>query len=604
MKIFKIFLLSLFIISISTKVEAQKKNVLLIIVDDLNTDEAAFGNDAVITPNIDALSIQGIQFTNTQCSWPVCGPSRASFMTGTYPETNGVMNLSTELRTPSPNIVTIPQYLKEIGYTTEAVGKVYDPRCIDENYDYPTSWTSPYSIKYTYPAKYGPFVKGQYRVPFPNDYIKGPSTEKGPEGVLDDGYIDGQIAQDAINRINNFKNSNKPFFLSVGFKKPHTPFISPKKYWDLYDINNIKLAPYQTLPKGTSDLALNNNNGEIKGYDDIRLLTSDQTNKGDFTSTITINGETFSKVLQEDKQKQLILGYYSAVSYIDAQIGKVIKALEDNGLKNNTLIILTSDHGFTLGDSGMWAKHNILNNTSNVPFIIVDPSSNTPAVETRAVQLIDIFPTICDWLNIPTLEQFQGNSMLANEANTTFPTNLAMTRFKKSGKIGYSFKRDNYRYTLWTKQSAKTDKYSTMIPEEEELYKYNSNTAQQTETENLINNESEQDKLKEIKDEVKIWWDAYNNNHTNESKIPDLAIDDFSLKTKFKLYPNPVTDTINIYGDFSKNSKIIVYALNGKIIVDKTIENIKNSYKLDVSILKTGNYILSVEGVNYKFIKL
>ncbi|MCK5906509.1 MAG: sulfatase, partial [Flavobacteriales bacterium] len=407
-------ILVLFIISLSvqTSVSAQRKNVLLIVVDDLNTDQASFGNSAVHTPNIDALAQEGIQFTNTQCSWPVCGASRASFTTGTYPETNGVMNLSTELRDVSPNIVTIPQYLKEIGYTSEAVGKIYDPRCIDDAYDYPTSWSTPYNKNYTYPEEYGPFVKGQYRVPFPANYTKGPSTEKGPDGVLDDGYSDGQIALDAVNRLNNYKNSSKPFFLAVGFRKPHTPFISPKKYWDMYDINNIDISSFQALPVGTTEIAMNNDNSEIKGYDDVRLLTSDQTKGGDFTSSVTIDGQTFNKVLQENKQKELIMGYYATVSYIDAQIGIVMKALEDNGLKDNTLVIFTSDHGFTLGDNGMWAKHNILNNTSNVPFIIVDPNRGA-GIEPRAVQLIDIFPTICDWLNIKDLEQFQGNSMLS-----------------------------------------------------------------------------------------------------------------------------------------------------------------------------------------------
>ena len=507
-------------LSVQTTVSAQRKNVLLIVVDDLNTDQASFGNAAVHTPNIDALAQEGIQFTNTQCSWPVCGASRASFTTGTYPETNGVMNLSTELRDVSPNIVTIPQYLKEIGYTSEAVGKIYDPRCIDSQYDYPTSWSTPYNKNYTYPAKYGPFVKGQYRVAFPDTYTKGPSTEKGPDGVLDDGYSDGQIALDAVNRLNNYKNSSEPFFLAVGFRKPHTPFISPKKYWDMYDINNIDMSSYQTLPVGTTDIALNNNSSEIKGYDDVRLLTSDQTKNGDFTSSITIDGLTFDKVLQENKQKELIMGYYATVSYIDAQIGIVMKALEDNGLKENTLVIFTSDHGFSLGDNGMWAKHHILNNTSNVPFIIVDPNRG-PGIEPRAVQLIDIFPTICDWLNIKDLEQFQGNSMLSPVPNdAVFPANLAMTRFKKDGKIGYSFKRDNYRYTLWTKESAKLDKYTDMVPVVEELYKYDSNLSQEADLVNLINDASEKDKLDEIKAEVKVWWNAYNNNHVNASDIP------------------------------------------------------------------------------------
>ena len=602
MKLFNILFIAI-IFSISSLVKAQNKNVLLIIVDDLNTDQAAFGNAAVHTPNIDALAQEGIQFTNTQCSWPVCGASRASFTTGTYPETNGVMNLSTELRDVSPNIVTIPQYLKEIGYTSEAVGKIYDPRCIDSNYDYPISWSTPYSKDYTYPAKYGPFVKGQYRVAFPGSYKKGPSTEKGPDGVLDDGYNDGQIALDAVSRLDNFKNSSNPFFLAVGFKKPHTPFIAPKKYWDMYDINNIEIAPYQKLPVGTTDIAFSSSN-EIKGYDDVRLLTSDQTKSGDFTSSITIDGQTFNNVLQENKQKELIMGYYSAISYIDAQIGIVMQALEDNGLKDNTLVIFTSDHGFTLGDNGMWAKHNILNNTSNVPFIILDPNRGA-SIEARAVQLIDIFPTICDWLNIDDLDQFQGNSMLSPvPVDAIFPANLAMTRFKSSGKIGYSFKRDNYRYTLWTKQSAKLDNYSTMIPVEEELYKYDSNLSQKADLVNLINDASEKSKLDEIKVEVEKWWNAYRNNHTNESTIPPLSNEEFDSQSKFTIFPNPSFDFINISGDVVGECSIIVRTMGGRKVIEKSVNNRNNTVlSINISSLPKGVYAISVNGVSYKLLK-
>ena len=609
MSLIKSILLITFIsLSVLTTVSAQRKNVLLIVVDDLNTDQASFGNSAVHTPNIDALAQEGIQFTNAQCSWPVCGASRASFTTGTYPETNGVMNLSTELRDPSPNIVTIPQYLKEIGYTSEAVGKIYDPRCIDDAYDYPTSWSTPYNKDYTYPAKYGPFVKGQYRVPFPNTYTKGPSTEKGPDGVLDDGYFDGQVALDAVNKLNGYKNNENSFFLAVGFKKPHTPFISPKKYWDMYDINNIDMSSYQTLPVGTTDIALNNDNSEIKGYDDVRLLTSDQTSKGDFTSSVTIDGLTFDNVLQENKQKELIMGYYSAISYIDAQIGIVMKALEDNGLKDNTLVIFTSDHGFSLGGNGMWAKHHILNNTSNVPFIIVDPNRGA-GIEPRAVQLIDIFPTICDWLNIKDLEQFQGNSMLSPvPSDAVFPANLAMTRFKKNGKIGYSFKRDNYRYTLWTNQSAKIDEYSAMIPVEEEFYIYESNTSQKVERENLINSASgnDKDKLDKIKAEVEKWWNAYNNNHTNESTIPenpDLSEKGIGLNPSYKIYPNPANKEITISGDLSNSTTVKLYALNGKEIINKNISNKTDKYNLNISSLVSGTYVVSVNGINYTLVK-
>ena len=604
MKLIKIFLLTIFTLGIYTQAAAQRKNILFIVVDDLNTDQAAFGNDAVYTPTIDALSQEGIRFTNMQCSFPVCGASRSSFMTGTYPETNGVTNLSTKLRDVSPKIVTIPQYLKEIGYVTEAIGKIYDGRCIDDDYDYPTSWSTEYVKRYTYPAEYGDFYKGQYRVEYPDTYTVGPSAEKGPEGVLDDGYVDGQIALDAVRRLESYKNSDKPFFLGVGFKKPHLPFISPKKYWNMYNVDDIEIASYQKLPEGTTDIAFYPST-EFKNYDDVRAYTSDGTKNGDFTSSVTIGGQTFDKVLEEQKQKEAIMGYYAAVSYIDAQIKIVVDALEDNGLKDNTLIILTSDHGFALGDHGIWAKHNILNNSSQVPFIIIDPN-RVSGVENRAVQLVDVFPTICDWLGIPMLEQMQGNSIFQTPTSTTtFPLDLAVTYYKNQGKKGYSFKRGNYRYTLWTKQTPMTDTYKEMTPFTEEFYKYDTGAPQAYEQKNIIGTSDNKDKLalKEIKEDVEKWWTAYYNNHTNESEIPDLANDYFPLKNRFTLYPNPAEDIVNIIGDFGKNTKIRIHTLAGKLVMNKTVSDLDGSYQLKISSLKKGSYLISVDGINYKIIK-
>ena len=579
---------------------AQQKNVLFILVDDLNTDQAAFGNTAVITPAIDALSQEGIRFDNAQCSWPVCGPSRASFMTGTYPETNGVRNLKTELRDPSPNIVTIPQYLKEIGYITEAVGKVYDPRCIDEDYDYPTSWTTPYSISYDYPEEYGPFVKGQYRV-YVAPMDKGPLTEIGPDGVLDDGYIDGQIALDAVNRIESYKNSDKPFFLSVGFKKPHTPFIAPKKYWDLYDISDIEMSDYQKLPEGTGEIAFSTS-GEVKAYDDIIVLTSDGTKDGEFTSSVTVNGETFDKVMPEDTQKNSIRGYYASISYIDAQIKMIVDALESNGLKDNTLIILTSDHGFALGDNAIWGKHNILNNSSQVPFIIVDPSREAK-VEDRAVQLIDIFPTICHWLDIPYLEQMQGNSVFEDEnASTVFPLNLAVTHFRSKGRNGYTFKRSNYRYTLWTNNSAMTDAFEDIDIYEEELYKYTTDEPQAVERINLINDANEAEVLAEIKVQVEKWWKAYNENHTNESEIPGLGVGDLD-NNKFNIYPNPSSQYLVIEGGFPKSTQVQIYSVNGKLMSEEKYEDLKDQLYISTETMSKGVYVIKINGVSRKFIK-
>ncbi len=574
----------------------NKKNVLLIIVDDLNTDESSYGNTNVITPNMDKLSQQGIQFTNVHCSYPVCGPSRASFLTGTYPETNGVINLKTLLRDVSPDIVTLPQYLKHKGYITSGVGKVFDPRSVDDQHD-EVSWSVPYTKpgSYTYPSEYGPFVKGQYRVKADQ------STEKGPEGVDDDGYVDGQIALDAIDKLNDFKDRSEPFFLSVGFKKPHLPFIAPKKYWDLYNLNNIAVSDYQTLPVGTGDIAFSIS-GEFKGYLDIKpYLDGDQGKKDNFTSTV--NG--FQQVLDESKQKEITLAYYATVSYIDAQIGKVIDALEANGQKENTLIILTSDHGFKLGDHNIWGKHNLLQNATQIPFVLIDPSK-TNGVENRAIQLIDLFPTICELVDLPMLEQFQGNSIFSNENELTFPMNLSVSYYRSDGKKGYSFKRDNFRYTLWTKQTPMNDKYEDIEIFAEELYEYPNGDLQYIERTNLINEPAYQNKLSEIKTEVEKWWIAYNNNHKNYSDIDGvLAIHDNHLSDKMNIiYPNPVGNQITIHGEFHKETRVKLYNLQGKLILQKIPYIIHlNAIELDVHHINSGIYILKVNNKSYKLIK-
>ncbi|RUA06888.1 MAG: hypothetical protein DSY82_09035 [Flavobacteriia bacterium] len=595
-KIFYITILFTLIFNFYSHAQGNGKNVLLIIVDDLNTDEASFGNDAVITPHIDQLSQEGIRFTNVQTSYPVCGPSRASFLTGTYPETNGVINLKVQLREVSPDIVSLPQYLKHKGYITSAVGKVFDPRNVDDDHD-GISWSVQYPnpSQYTYPAEYGSFVKGQYRV------LADQSTEKGPTGVDDDGYVDGQIALDAINKLNSFKDQDKPFFLSVGFKKPHLPFIAPEKYWNLYNINNIEVTAYQQLPEGTNNIAFSTS-GEFKNYLDIKAyLDGDQGKNDNFTSTV--NG--FEKVLDESKQKETILAYYAAISYIDAQIGKVVDALEKNGQKNNTIIILTSDHGFKLGDHNIWGKHNLLQNATQVPFIIIDPSRNS-GVENRAVQLIDLFPSICRMLDLPLLEQFQGNSYFTDEsAETTFPLGLAVSFYRHEGKKGYSFKKDRYRYTLWTKQTPMENTYDEVVAFAEELYEYPENNLHFIERKNLISDPAYQDILSNIKREVEKWWHAYNQNHKNHSDIDGiLAVDDYNkLDDIENIYPNPAKEIINIKGNFNKDIYLKLYNLKGKTVSEKlNYINKTDRIELNIQNIESGIYILRINNKTFKLI--
>ncbi|MBB3697305.1 sulfatase-like hydrolase/transferase [Flammeovirga yaeyamensis] len=473
-------------------VPSGKRNVLFIVVDDLNTDLFSFGNQEVITPNFDRLADEGIQYQNAQCSYPVCGPSRASMLTGTYPERNGVTNLSTLLEEASPELTTLPELLKENGYKTAAVGKVFDPRSVDDHHD-TDSWTESYKDPntYDYPQEYGDFVQGsKYRVQ------SGVSVEVGPVNVGDDGYQDGQFANHAMDYLDYFGTQEQPFFLAVGFKKPHLPFVAPKEYFDLYENRTLSLASYQGVPEGTASF-IQKDPSEIKGYSDIPQTWSAEYNG-------------FTKLLDLEKQRELIKGYYACASYIDAQIGKVIDKLEETGQKDNTLIIITSDHGFNLGDHNQWGKHNLLQNAAQIPMIVIDPTNNL-RTSNRSVQLIDLYPTICDYTAVNKPQFLQGNSLFHQENDDTYyPMDLAVTYYKTDGSNGYSFKRGNERYTLWTTKKDMTPKgmeFNAVDIRHEEYYRYSS--AQELETRNQINDANYQDDIQELRELATVWWNKY-----------------------------------------------------------------------------------------------
>ncbi|ANQ52487.1 sulfatase-like hydrolase/transferase [Flammeovirga sp. MY04] len=480
----------------------QKKNVLFIVIDDMNTDLFAFGNEEVITPTIDKLSTNGIQYTNAQCSYPVCGPSRASFLTGTYPERNGVTNLTLQLSETAPDLTTLPELLSRNGYRTAAVGKVFDPRNVDGNH-HDIAWTDNYKDPnhYEYPEEYGPFVKGtSYRVEADM------STEIGPAHVDDDGYQDGQFADHAIEYIDHFSKVEQPFFLAVGFKKPHLPFIAPQKYHDLYNENTLTLAPFQKMPEGT-DAFTYKDPTELLGYKDIPQEWETEYNG-------------FQNVLELEKQRELLRSYYACASYIDAQIGKIVTKLEEVGEAENTLIVITSDHGFNLGDHNMWGKHNLLQNASQVPLIIIDPTDILKGTD-RSVQLIDLYPTICDYTNTPKPEFLQGNSLyIADYQETDYPLDLSVTYYKKSGSNGYTFKKGNDRYTMWTNDRSMSPietSFQNITLRHEEFYTYNS--IQELETKNEINNPSYQNRINELRRLAEVWWNRYyGQTHQNDTE--------------------------------------------------------------------------------------
>ncbi|TLX72780.1 sulfatase [Labilibacter sediminis] len=489
---------------------AQKKtNVLFIAIDDLKPMLGCYGDEFIKTPAIDKLAANGVVFTNAHCQQAVCGPSRASIMTGMRPDYTGVWDLKTRMRDVNPDILAMPEYFKGQGYTTVAVGKIYDPRCVDKQYDKP-SWSIPYkeSAKYSYPEKYGEpglsyfaleenkkqvekytkeaHAKGENNV---HGYVSKrfkPSVECAD--VEDDAYMDTQIANNAIKYMNQLAKEDEPFFLAVGFKRPHLPFAAPKKYWDLYDREDISLAEYREAVKNGVDFAYHKSN-ELQSYTDIPALAS-------FSDIFTDN-------LPEWKQKELIHGYQACVSYIDAQIERLMQELKKNGLDKNTVIVLWGDHGWHLGDHSMWCKHSNFEQATRVPLIFSVPNGAT-GYNANPVEFIDVFPTLCEASGIEIPEILQGESLMPVMKDVDAKVkDYAVSQFGRGKLEGYSIRTDRYRLTLWIK-----DDYRTFSPfdakdiEAGELYDYKTDPL---ETENYYNAK----KYKSVKKQLMTYFKAF-----------------------------------------------------------------------------------------------
>jgi len=419
LSVFRIFAFVCFVNIAAFAVAADSApNVLFIAVDDLKPALGCYGDDVAISPNIDRLAKSGTVFLNAQCQWPVCGPTRASLMTSLRPEATGVMDLKTSMRAKNPAVLTLPQHFKNNGYNTAGAGKIYDPRCVDDRktLDAP-SWSTPFAKM--------PYHKTKF-----NDEKR---FALGPD-LSDDELSDGQIALSGIELMRTLSKSDRPFFLAVGFKKPHLPFIAPKKYWDLYDRDEFAIAKHVGGIENASGYSLHDSN-EIRGYEGM-------PKKG---------------AISPELQREAMHGYYACVSYVDAQVGLLLAELKTLGLDENTTIILWGDHGFHLGDHGMWGKHSTLEQAARVP-LITRPAVGKSISETMSpVEFTDIFPTLCEASGLEYPSELSGRSLLpvirGDEAKVR---NGAITVFKSKGAIGYSYRTERYRYTEWINKFNKT----------------------------------------------------------------------------------------------------------------------------------------------------
>jgi arylsulfatase A-like enzyme len=427
--------------------EEQKPNILFIIVDDLKPVPGCYGNTDLITPGIDKLASKGVVFDNSYCQQAVCAPSRISVFTGMRPDRTKVRDLHTDMRKMNPDIVTLPQFLKRKGYETVGLGKLmHGARGND-----PRSWTIPYKEDkdlnyakgYTYPVL-GHYQNTEVRSAFGEAgklnlkrkqtmaflRKKGllPSTEC--MDVPDDAYSDGAIAEKGIKLLEKLSKKNKPFFLALGFHKPHLPFVAPKKYWDMYDRDKISLAPFRKHAANSPAYAYTNW-GELRNYSDIPKTGQ----------------------LTPDKQKELIHGYWASVSYSDAQVGKVIDKLEELGLDDNTIIVLWGDHGWHLGDHGMWCKHTNFEQATKAPLIFAAPGMAKGKHATTMAEFVDIFPTLIDYAGFNVPPHLEGKSLVTalKDPEKQIQDYALSQFFRGTDKMGYTMRTKRYRITLWLK---------------------------------------------------------------------------------------------------------------------------------------------------------
>lgn len=446
----------------------QKLNIIFIAVDDLRPQLGCYGDKIVQSPNIDKLAGSGVLFNRAYCQQAVCSPSRTSLMTGKRPNTSKVWDLKTHFRNTIPDVVTLPQYFKNNGYHTQCIGKIYhDPAAAQDS----LSWSVPEIAAVTK-------REGKYVLPANlQRSSKAAATEHAD--VPDNAYIDGQVADEALEVLRKIKD--KPFFLAVGFRRPHLPFSAPKKYWDIYDRKNIAL-PIQRTPAPNVPAYAIHNNEELKGYSDIGS----------------------DNVITDSKMQELLHGYYAAISYTDAQIGKLLAELDRLNLTSNTIIVLWSDHGFHLGEKGLWAKTTNYELDTRVPLIITAPGKGRGVRSNELVELVDLYPTLADLGGLPVPGELEGTSLvpLLTKPDQSWKS-AVFSQFPRPWQykgepetMGYAIRTDRYRYVEW--RNFKTDEVKAT-----ELYDHQNDPG---EVNNIANISANIALIRELKQKLHDGW--------------------------------------------------------------------------------------------------
>jgi iduronate 2-sulfatase len=434
---------------------ALPPNILFIAVDDLRPEGEAFGPSPVRTPNIDALARRGTAFTRAYAQQALCSPSRTSLLTGRRPDATRIYDLQTHFRVTIPTVVTLPELFKRHGYHTEALGKIYHDGLDDSQ-----SWSVPHWMP-TVPWReaYGKRetledvrrqrerlqAEGKPLEPVVLERdattgtvlklgagpgVRGPSWED-PD-VPDEALPDGELATKAMGALRAIRD--KPFFLALGFAKPHLPFVAPKKYYDLYPSERIPLAANPSPPHDVPAIAMHNS-AELRQYPDVPKA-------GPIT---------------EEQARALRRGYFASVSYVDALIGRVLAELDRLGLRERTIVVLWGDHGWHLGEHGLWNKHSNFEVATRTALIISVPWQKSPDQRTSALaELVDVYPTLCELAGLPLPEGLEGSSLvplLDDPSRTVKRAAFSQYPRPQQKAMGFTIRTEQHRYTEWRSEA-------------------------------------------------------------------------------------------------------------------------------------------------------
>ena len=495
---------------------AGQHNVLFIIVDDLRPLLGCYGHPEIHTPNIDRIAQRGTLFNRAYCQYPLCSPTRTAMLTGLRPETTNVVNNSGDFRQNVPDVVTLPQNFKKHGYHTQAIGKVTHLGALHDDQH---SWSVP-----SWRPSRGFF-----------DVETSPSWEA--LDVEDDELRDGKTAKRAVQVLE--QNKQQQFFLTVGFYKPHLPFNAPRKYFDLYNLQDFDLPASTTPPKDVPNCALTN-------WEFIRRYTD------------LPDGE---QALSDEQTLELTLAYAATISYVDAQIGRVLAQLDALELTENTIIAFCGDHGHHLGEHGIVGKKTLFEVTLHSPLIVSIPGHQPTETDSLA-ELVDIYPTLCDACRLPMPSQLEGVSLMPVVDDPARPWKTAAFSLYTTGKVkGDSIRTEQHRYTEWGNSGCNG----------QELYDYH---ADPNETVNIAYLPENKQLVEQLKEQLHAGWQAALPNASEEDTDYDIP-----LSTSQKAYTYWInTDSGTIHR-----------------LVGSSVEDIAPSVRNVVSLVATKNKLFWVE---------